>query len=378
MPKLVDRAGNPARILYVTSEEWFFASHFLHLAEAARSEGATVGVAAKLDKNGALAGRGFALYPLALDRGQRSFIALLRGLPGFLRILREFRPDLIHIVGLQNIPALAPLAAFFSNSRLVLAPIGLGQFWVETTAGAKFARFVIKLMLRILRGRRFFYLFENQEDAAELGLQDYPRKKIVGGAGVDENLFSPSVFPAAPPVKVAVVSRMLRSKGILTAIEAVRRARQSGILIELDLWGAPDPANASSLTEPELRALESDGIRWRGETNDVAHVLETSHIAMLLSAREGLPKSLLEAAACGRPVVATDVPGCRALIRNGIEGLLVPFDDAEAAAAALARLAQDQNLREKYGAAARARILGGFTQKQVQSDILSLYCETLN
>ncbi len=155
---------------------------------------------------------------------------------------------------------------------------------------------------------------------------------------------------------------MIKPKGIAEAVAAVRRARELGAAVELDLYGAPDPSNRSSYAEADLRRWASEpGIRWHGATDDVARVHREHHIAMLLSVREGLPKSLVEAAAAGRPIVATDVPGCREVVRQGREGYLVPFGDIDAAARALVELAGDRALRVRLGTAANARFHARFT-----------------
>ena len=199
------------------------------------------------------------------------------------------------------------------------------------------------------------YLFENTDDPREFGLANSPTVTIVPGAGVDPQDFPPSPEPAAPPLKVAVVARMIDAKGIADAVAAVRRARALGAPVELDLYGAPDPSNRRSCSEAELRQWSAEpGIRWHGATADVAEVWRTHHVAMLLTwYREGVPRSLIEAAACGRPIVTTDSPGCRDLVRDGQEGMLVPLRDVEAAARALVELAGNPDLRAQLGAPRR-------------------------
>jgi glycosyltransferase involved in cell wall biosynthesis len=167
---------------------------------------------------------------------------------------------------------------------------------------------------------------------------------------------------------------MIKPKGIAEAVAAVRRARELGAAVELHLFGAPDPSNRSSYAEADLRRWASDpGVHWHGATDDVARVHREHHIAMLLSVREGLPKCLVEAAAAGRPIVATDVPGCREVVRQGREGYLVPFGDIDAAAQALVELAADQALRLRLGAAANARVHERFTVAAVKAVFTDLY-----
>src|SRR3954464_12678018 len=150
---------------------------------------------------------------------------------------------------------------------------------------------------------------------------------------------------------------MLWSKGIDVAVEAVRAARAQGAAVELSLYGAPDPSNPKAIPEETLKAWDSEpGIAWHGPTTDIAAIWRDHHVCCLPSrGGEGLPRTLLEGAACGRAVVTTDVPGCRTLVRDGVEGLLAPPGDAETLAAALATLAGDPTLVARMGEAARAR-----------------------
>ena len=180
--------------------------------------------------------------------------------------------------------------------------------------------------------------------------------------------------PPAPPVKVAVIGRMLIPKGIAETVAAVRRARAQGAAVELNLYGEPDPSNRRSFSQDQLRRWAAEpGIAWHGPTDDVAWVWRENHVAMLLSYREGLPKALVEAAAAGRAIVATDVTGCREVVRDGIEGLLVPRGDVDAAARALVRLADDAPLRARLGAAAHARFQERFTEAAVIGAMTKFY-----
>jgi glycosyltransferase involved in cell wall biosynthesis len=161
---------------------------------------------------------------------------------------------------------------------------------------------------------------------------------------------------------------------VVEAVEAVRRARAAGAPVELHLFGDPDPANPRSIPQATLeRWFEEPGINWHGRMTDVARVWREHHVAMLLSHREGLPRSLVEAAAAGRPIVATDVAGCREVVRDSREGLLVPLGDIDAAARALTTLAADPGLRYRLGSAANARFHERFTADAVRQKVRNLY-----
>ena len=234
---------------------------------------------------------------------------------------------------------------------------------------------VRRIIGSLLRRPGTVCVFENAEDPREFGLEPSdPKVVLVGGAGVDPEAFQFGPEHPAPPVKIALLARMIKPKGIAEAVAAVRRARELGAAVELHLYGAPDPSNRTSYAEADLRRWASDpGIHWHGATDDVARVHREHHIAMLLSVREGLPKSLVEAAASGRPIVATDVPGCREVVRQGREGYLVPLGDIGAAAQALVELAGDRALRLSLGAAANARFHARFTVVAVMAVFTGLY-----
>src|SRR6266849_3131743 len=179
-----------------------------------------------------------------------------------------------------------------------------------------------------------------------------PRRIVlIPGSGVDTVTLRPLPEPSGP-MTIAFVGRLLADKGIRTLIEAQRQLRSKGI--NLLIAGTPDPANPASVSQAEAEAWGREpGITWLGHVDDISSVWARAHIAVLPSRREGLPKSLLEAAACGRPMVATDVPGCREIAIAGETGLLVPPDQAQALAAAIETLAAAPELRARFGRAAR-------------------------
>jgi glycosyltransferase involved in cell wall biosynthesis len=231
----------------------------------------------------------------------------------------------------------------------------------------------------VVDGPETRYLFENRSDPALLGLDaDDPRKVlIVGGAGVDPAVFSPAERPAAPPLKLAMIARMLWSKGVDTAVEAVRLARAKGADVTLTLVGAPDPDNPRAISAGQLSAWAREpGVVWRGRIPqaEAPHVWAAHHAALLPSrGGEGLPRTLLEAAACGRAILTTDVPGCRDLVRDGVEGFVVPPGDAAALSEAILTLAREPALIASMGQAARARVLAGHTEQGVGEAVLALY-----
>jgi glycosyltransferase involved in cell wall biosynthesis len=365
------------KILYLVTEDWFFVSHFLPMARVARDCGLQVAVATRVREDGEwLKAEGFSVIAIESRRGS---VSLLRGLRDFLqlfKIVRSERADIVHCIALRPVVIGGVAAKLAGTPALVLAPTGLGHLWIEDGVAVRLARAVVRFIVGSwLRGPRTRYLFENRDDPCEFGMiPDAANITLVGGAGVDPANFPLTDEPPVPPLKVAVVSRMIRPKGIVEAVEAVRRARGAGASVELHLFGNPDPANPRSIPQATLERWSAEpGITWHGRVADVAQVWRQHHVAMLLSYREGLPRSLVEAAAVGRPIVATDVAGCREVVHDGQEGILVPLGDIAAAARALSTLAADPDLRYRLGAAANARFHERFTADAVRQKVQNLY-----
>jgi glycosyltransferase involved in cell wall biosynthesis len=365
------------KILYFVPEDWAFLSHFQPMAQAARACGLEVVVATRVHRHAeAIVGQGYRLVALKSRRGSLDPLGLLKSISEMARIIRMEQPTIVHCISLP-MGVLGGLAARSARQRLVvLAVTGLGYVWIESGPVAAMVRAIVRRVFGYLvRQPGTVCVFENAEDPREFGLDPTgPKVVLVGGAGVDPQAFQVWPEPPAPPVKIALLARMIKPKGIAEAVAAVRRARELGAAVELHLFGAPDPSNRTSYGEADLRQwARHPGIHWHGAADDVARVYREHHIAMLLSAREGLPKSLVEAAAAGRPMVATDVPGCREVVRQGLDGYLVPFGDIEAAAQALMRLAGDGALRRRLGEAANRRFHERFTIAAVKAVFSELY-----
>jgi glycosyltransferase involved in cell wall biosynthesis len=366
------------KILYLVTEDWFFVSHFMPMARTARSLGFDVAIATRLgEKSDRLAAEGFRAIPLNSRRGSSGLLEAVRSAVRSYRVVRAEKPDIVHCIALRPV-VLGGIAARLAGARrLVLAPTGLGHLWTVDGSTVGLLRVIVRRVVGSwLNGRSTRYLFENRDDPREFGLDpNGDNVFIVGGAGVAPEDFPYVPEPPAPPVKLAVVARMIAPKGIADAVEAVRQARASGAPVELDLFGEPDPANPLSIPLDVLRAWGREpGIRWHGRTDDVARVWREHHIALFLSTyREGLPRTIIEAAAAGRPIIACAIPGCRDLIRDGQEGILIAPGDTAGAAGAIVRLAADAALRQDIGRNANRRFLDGFTESAVTGVVARLY-----
>ena len=369
------------KLVFVVTEDWFFASHFLPMARAARELGLEVVVVARVrDHRAAIEAVGARV--IALDAERRSLNPLAAGYAAgrLAAVLRQEKPDIVHCIALRAILVGGTAAAMAGVRSRVFALTGLGFLGARQDWIGRGARAAVRALVRGLETTETRYLFENPDDPRLIGLDPHgERVVIVGGAGVDPDALTPAPLLPQPPLKVAVVARMLWSKGVDVAVEATRLAQARGVPVELSLYGVPDPSNPKAIPEPTLRAWSSDaGVAWRGPTRDVGAVWREHHVCCLPSrGGEGLPRTLLEGAACGRAIVTTDVPGCRALVRDGLQGFVVPPNDAAALANAFERLAADPALVARLGAAARARVLDGFTERAVMDAVKGLYADML-
>jgi glycosyltransferase involved in cell wall biosynthesis len=364
------------KILFVVTEDWYFVSHRLALAVAAQAAGFEVVVATRVGRHGeAIRAAGLRLVPFGLAR---TYGNPIREILALVRLYRRERPDIVHHVALKPIVYGAVAARLARVPAQVNAVVGLG--WLFTSAKGVMrlirpaARWTLALLLRT---RSSLTIVQNPDDRALLIRSHLPESRIrlIRGAGVDTRVFAPAPEPAGP-VCVVLAARMLWDKGVGEFVEAARLIRQAGIQARFALVGDPDNDNPASVPEATLRSWHGqDGIEWWGRRDDMPSVYHAAHIACLPSYREGLPRVLLEAAACGRPLVATDAPGCREVVQDGDNGVLVPVRDAAGLADALSKLIHDVPLRTNMGRRAREVVLQKFSNEQIIGQTLAVYRE---
>jgi len=350
------------KLIYLVTEDWYFWSHRLPMARAAQHAGFDVAVATRVAAHGErIRAEGFALHPLRWRRRDIGPWASLRAVGEVYRLYSRERPLLVHHVALK--PAvLGSVAALLAGVPAVVnAVTGVGFVASSPSLRARLLRRPMDFALaRLLERPNSRVIVQNEDDRALLlSLRSGADERIVviRGSGVDTTHFRATPEPPVPPVTAGYAGRLLADKGVAVLVEAQQSLRRRGGDLRLVLAGTPDPENPSSIDAATLAAWQAlPGVTWLGEVDDIRTLWSAAHIAVLPSRREGLPKSLLEPAAMGRPLIATDVPGCREIARDGVNALLVPPDDAGALAAALERLADDAELRRRFGAASRALV----------------------
>jgi glycosyltransferase involved in cell wall biosynthesis len=363
------------KLLFFCTEDWFVCSHWLPHIVAAQDAGYTVYVATRVQNHGPMIeALGVAVIPLKLSRRGRNPLAELRLIAELVRLYRRLRPDIAHHVAMKPV-LYGTVAARLAGTRAIVNYMsGLGWLFTSDSAAARLLRPVVRAVLgRVLAAGRV--IVENPDDRAQmLALGLLPERiSLIRGAGVDLAKFRLVVESAGPP-RVVMASRMLWTKGVGEFVAAARRLRAEGVPARFVLVGDPDPENPASVPVSQLEAWKRDSaVEWWGRRDDMAEVLAGASIVCLPSYREGLPKVLIEAAAAGRPIVTTDTPGCRDVVRPGDNGLLVPARDADALAEALKTLIADRPLRERMGRRSRDIAEAEFAVERVTAEILAVY-----
>jgi glycosyltransferase involved in cell wall biosynthesis len=324
----------------------------------------------------AIRATGIRLVPFGLAR---SYGNPLREILALVRLYRRERPDIVHHVALKPIVYGAVAAWLARVPAQVNAVVGLGWLFTSTKGVMRLIRPAARWILAsLLRMRGSLTIVQNPDDRALLVRSHLPESRIrlIRGAGVDTTVFAPAPEPAGP-VCIVLAARMLWDKGVGEFVEAARLIRQAGVQARFALVGDPDNDNPASVPEATLRGWHGqDGVEWWGRRDDMPSVYQAAHIACLPSYyREGLPKVLLEAAACGRPLVTTDAPGCREVVQDGDNGILVTPRDAQSLARAMRKLIEDEKLRHAMGKRGREIMLKDFSSEQVVRETLAIYRE---
>lgn len=364
-------------LLYVVTEDWYFLQHRLPMAQAAARAGYKVHVATHINKDRrAIADFGFAVHPLNWRRGSLNPLDVLNIVGELRRLYRLLQPDIIHHIALQPV-VIGSLASIGMPLAQLDSFLGLGAAFASPQLQARMIWAALKVLLPRLTNRpRTIVTVENGDDKAVLSAIGLKPDRIVvlPGSGVDIDWLAPVAEPEGP-VTAAFVGRLLANKGLRTLIAAHDLLSNRGIALPLLIAGEPDPANPTSIPAEEIATWKRRaGISVLGHVADIATVWKSAHFAVLPSrGGEGLPVSLLEAAACGRPLVATDVPGCREIARPGLNALIVPAEDPAALADALRRMATDHALRHRFGQSSRQIVEAEYASEIVGREVVTLY-----
>lgn len=364
------------RLLFFVTEDWYFCSHRLPLAQAALAAGYRVSVVTRVQAHGEIITRaGLNLIPFENARAGLNPLVELGTLVRLVALYRRERPDIVHHVALKPVVYGSIAAWLVRVPEVINALAGMGWLFTSASGLARWLKPIVRGVLGVLL-RRGTSLVQNPDDGRllqELGVSS-SGIRLIPGSGVDlaTYRFSPERLG---PVTIVLPARLLWPKGVGEFVEAARILRRRGVTAQFILAGAPDDANPSAVPTAEIQRWVSEGIvAHLGWTDDMPRVFAESHIVCLPSYYgEGIPKALIEAAAAGRPIVTTDMPGCREIVHHEENGLLVPTRDATAVADALQRLIETPALRERFGRRGRERAEQEFGIDAIVRQTLALY-----
>lgn len=364
----------PKKVLYLVADDRYFCSHRLPLAVYAQQQGYQVFVAApaKADFK-RIQDAGLTFCPVYFDRGGLNPWHEAKTLSQIAKLYRQIRPDIVHAVALKPVLYGTLMGLWMRVPKIIAAISGLGAIFSQSHWLQK----PVKGLLGVLLAQSAVQVIvQNPEDAKVIqSLNAKIDVNLILGAGVNLATFCPAFEPPGP-ITIIHVSRLLWNKGVKEFVEAARLLKLEGYPFHFRLVGEPDRENPGAIPQETLQEWHDEGIiEWIGYRSDIARLYQNSHIAVLASYyREGIPKSLLEAAACGKPIITCDMPGCRIIVQDKVNGYLIPPRNAGVLADKIKHLALDLAQRQQFGKASRALVEKSFSEEIIHRQTLELYC----
>lgn len=379
------------RTLLFANTEWYLYNFRLSLINALRDRGDEVVLLSPPGPYGEkLQALGFQWIPAPMDRLSLNPLNEAKLLFWLARLFKRERIDLVHGFTIKC-AVYGSLAARLSGvPARVNAVAGMGYVFTSEDPKAKLLRPFVRQLLRLaLNGSGTRLILQNPDDVAlflRTGIVSEDRIRLIQGSGVNCERFAPKPTKRAPdfsvttgkPFRVLLPARLLWDKGILEFVKAARLLKHADRKIDFLLAGDPDPGNPAAVPVQTINGWVAEGlVQWLGHVDDMPTLFNTVDVVVLPSYREGLPKGLIEAGACGVSLITSDVPGCREVVTHNVDGLLVPSKNSESLALAIGRLQDDVDLRIRLGRAARAKVLDEFDEKIVIRRTLAVYQEVI-
>ena len=368
------------KAVFFANTDWYLYNFRLSYAKFLREQGWEV---VFISPNGEHAAKseeeGFRHIPFEFSRKGINPLQESETIHRIKQVYETEKPDLVHHFTIKCV-IYGSLAAKELGIKVIVNSItGLGYMFLSNKPHIRLIREVVKkLYKKALRDTQV--IFENPDDCElfrEMDLTGEDNSHIVHGTGIDTELFVPQPPPNSAPLTI-LPARMIWDKGIREFVEAAKKIRESDVKARFALIGNNDPGNPTSIPFDQLTQWQKEGnVEWWGWQEDVPTVISMSHIVCLPSYREGLPKILIEAASCGRPIITTDVPGCREVVTEGVNGYLVPAKDSRALTFALLKLINDPEARERMGKASREIAVQRFSNEIVNKEIYDIYEKAL-
>lgn len=382
----------PPRFLYVGNHAGHFLTHRLPVMQAIRDAGYEVHVAASADADklenlmvpdaiNKIRSMGFIYHPIPIKRSNLGLSGEIRLMFHIYQLFTTLKPDLVYLATIKPVLYGGILARLTQIPAVISMVTGLGYVFLATGLKATLLRAGVKTAYRLALGHtNMRVILQNPDDQAafiQQKLTSAEKTVVIRGAGADIQHFTPASPPSGIPL-VILPSRMLWDKGVSEFVNAATQLRQDGVQARFALVGDTDPSNLSAISRDQLQCWHDSGIvEWWGWRDDMLEIFRQAHIICLPSYREGMPKALIEAAACGKPIITTDVPGCREIVRDNFNGLLVPARNIDKLTEALKRLIENHDLRTQMGIRSREIVEKEFSTQMIIMQTLAL-CEQLS
>ena len=367
------------KILFFVSEDWYFISHRLKLALFLLEKNYDVQLCCKdTGSIDYIKQSGIKWHQIEVNRKSLSILHFFKEVIIFSQTFRKFDPDIIHMISMRQIVVGLFAVIFNKKKKICLTFTGMGFLFTEKTIKSYSIRIIIKYLLfftsKFLNVKA---IVQNIDDKELLEKKFYLKKNkitVIKGSGIDLKHFKVKPEPVNKNITLTYVGRLLKDKGIDQMIEAFILAKKEFKNLSLIIAGPLDQNNPSSLSEEEVsEIIKIKDIHYLGNVKDVRMLWNKSNIAILLSKREGLPLSLMEAAAVGRSIISTDVPGCREIATNGVNSITVPFGNINKTKDAILKLAKNKTLRSKYSRNGRKLLKKEMRQEIIFSEYLKEY-----
>jgi glycosyltransferase involved in cell wall biosynthesis len=317
-------------------------------------------------------------HPLPVNQKSLNPFNILNLIRAYRSTLIKTKPDVFHAFTIK--PHIAGLiGAKLAGVKLRFATVaGLGHVFISSS---RYVRLFSVLLLRLafhFANLVFFYNKADRDFYVRKRIVPISKTKLINGSGIETDYFYYSALPDTRQISFVFVGRLLVEKGVNELFEAMHLVLNQYPDAQLHLIGTCDTHNPTAISVERVKELAKGGLfTWHGMVNDVRPVVRDCHVVVLPSYREGIPLALLEGAAMGRALIATDVPGCQDVVTAGVTGLLVPPADSFALAAAMITLASDRDLVTKMGIAARQDVIARFDTKVVNAQVIKIYEEAL-
>ena len=371
------------KILFIVSEDWYFVSHRLHLAIAAIENDYEVALLCRVSRHKEfLESKGIHVFEWPLDRSSHNPLKEIVSIYYVVKTIRVFKPNLIHSVSFKPVIYSLLSRFFYRAEGLILALAGLGFVFRSKSSFAKILRlFFINILRLLFLGENLKLVIQNNDDInllLQLKIININKIRLIRGSGVSPTNFFPKHDLHEIPL-VILPARMLWNKGVEDFINVAKRFFNTKNKVRFALIGEPDFHNPESITIEQLKEWAEQGIvEWWGKQNDMCKIYHLSDIVCFPSYHEGLPKALLEAASCEIPIVAYDVPGCREVVKNNLNGFLVPFKNENTLYLSVLKLLENPKLRIEMGKKGREIVVKNFTEVRISSETLKVWSEFLS